>query len=205
MQNVAGGAGQQQRLGRRLGLEPYYTVAERSAGRLRLESRPEANRGPGRRIMAVGVALLAVAALVLISGLLAMGSGVGFAAGALGASVGGLLGAFGYQRALGGYAVITTRNAVLADAAEAAVVFTQGSRVAPERTQRLAFGEITALRLRRRPLKVGAAGALRPIVALELVAAGERVWIVDSAEDAERLRAAAEGLSDVLGMPLSSQ
>lgn len=203
MQDRAASEGQ--RLGRRLGPEPYYTVAERSAGRLRLESRPEANRGPGRGIMAGGAALIAVAVLIFASGLYAAGSGVGFAAAGLAAGVGGLLGALGYRRALGGYAVLTTRNRIVADAAEGGVSFTQGDRVAPERTQRLPIAQVRALRLRRRPLKRGAAGAVRPVVALELVAAGEQVWIVDSADDPERLRAAAEGLSAVLGMELSAQ
>ena len=37
-----------QRLGRRLGLEPYYTLSAAGEAQLRLDSRPEANRGPGR-------------------------------------------------------------------------------------------------------------------------------------------------------------
>lgn len=198
------GAGPRQRLGRRLGLEPYYTVAERGPGRLRLESRPEANRGPGQRIVAGGLALLAVAALIIFSAVIAVVGGMGFAPGALGAVLGGLLGAFGYQRAYGGYAVLTTRNAVVADAADAAVTFTQGNRVAPERTQRLAFAQIGALRLRRRSYLAGALVRREtPVVALELVAAYGEVWIVDSAADPELLRDAAEGLSAVLGMELA--
>ncbi len=189
--------GPRQRLGRRLSPTAYYTVVERSERRLRLESRPGANRGPGRRIMLAGIALLALAVLLIGSGVYAAGSGVGFGAVALGAVLGGLLGAFGYQRALGGYAVLTTYNHILADRDQAALVFTQGNKVAPERTQRLPFARIGALRLRRRPL------GREQVVALELVVSGDEIWIVDSASDVEELRATAEGLSAVLGRELA--
>lgn len=196
--------GAQQRLGRRLGSAPYYTIAERGPGRLRLESRPEANRGPGRRIMAGGIALVAVAVVVIVSAVFASSTGAGLAPAAFGAVVGGLLGALGYQRAYGGYAVLTTRNTIVADAAAAAVTFTQGGRVSRERTQRLAFAAIGSLRLRRRPYLSGALlRRERPVVALELVVAGGNVWIVDSAEDPEELRATALALSEVLGMELA--
>lgn len=195
--------GAQQRLGRRLGVEPYYSVAEASPRLARLESRAGANRGPGRRILAGGVALLVLAALVAFSGLYAAGTGVGFAAAALAAVVGGLLGAVGYQRALGGYAVLTTYNRIEADADAGAVSFVQGNRAARERTQRLAFAQITALRLRRRPLSSGSVvRRVQPVVALELLAGEGAVWIVDSATDPEQLRAAAEALSEVLGLEL---
>ena len=193
-----------QRLGRRLGLEPYYTLSANDGAQLRLDSRPEANRGPGRTILAGGALLLLLAALVALSGLYAAAMGIGFTAGALGAVIGGLLGALGYQRILGGYAVLTTHNSIVADAGEAALSFTQGNRLAPERTQRLPFTQITVLRLRRRPLVVGALfRRVRPIVALELLTRDNSVWVVDSAEDAEQLRAAAEGLSELLGMELT--
>jgi hypothetical protein len=144
-----------------------------------------------------------LALLVAGSGLYAAGSGVGFAAAALGAAVGGLLGALGYRQLLGGYAVLTTRNSIVADAADGALTFTQGNRVAPERTQRLAFAQIAGLRLRRRPLVVGLVlRRVRPTVALELLTRDDNVWIVDSAEDAEGLRGMAEGLSAVLGVDL---
>ncbi len=193
-----------QRLGRRLGLEPYYTLSAAGEAQLRLDSRPEGNRGPGRTILAGGALLLLLAALVAFSGLYAAAMGVGFTAGALGAVVGGLLGALGYRRILGGYAVLTTHNSIVADAGEAALSFTQGNRLAPARTQRLPVTQIAALRLRRRPLVVCTIfRRVRPIVALELLTSDNSVWVVDSAEDAERLRGAAEGLSELLGMELT--
>ena len=98
-----------QRLGRRLGREPYYVVAERGPGLLRLESRPEANRGAGLRILAGAGALLLVGAVVVVSGLTSAATGAGFAVAALATVVGALFGALGYQRAVGGYAVVADR------------------------------------------------------------------------------------------------
>jgi hypothetical protein len=200
MRSEPGVTGPQQRLGRRLGRAPYYRVVERTDRRVRLESLPEANRGPGRRIMAVGLGLLALAVLVAFSGVYAAGTGVGFGAAALGAVVGGLLGAIGYQRALGGYAVATSYNRIVADADEGAVVFTQGNKVARERAQRLPLAEVRALRLRRRPLRQRG----EQVVALEILAAGDAVWIVDSAADPEALRPAAEALSAALGVEFAT-
>jgi hypothetical protein len=194
----------QQRLGRRLGLRPYYTVAERGPALLRLESQPGANRPLARGLFVTGALLLAAAALIIVSALYAAGSGAGFAVAALGAVVGGLLGAVGYQRALGGYAVASTRNTVVADAAQRTLSFTQGNRLAPVRTQSLPFDAVRAIRLRRRPYRTGGPlGRVQPVVALELVTEGDEVWIVDSAEGAEQLRPVAEGLSEILGMELA--
>jgi len=202
MSEAEGRAAPRQRLGRRLGLEPYYVVAERGGGRLRLESRPEANRGPGLGILGVGVAMLLVGAVVVVSGALAGSAGGGFAVTAVSAVIGGLLAGLGFQRAAGGYAVVTTRNTIVADGAAQSITFIQTNRVAGERTQALPFPRIDGLRLRRRPLAVGRLlRRVRPIVALELLA-GPEVWVVDSAEDAEALRPAAEGLSEALGMGL---
>lgn len=196
--------GPRQRVGRRLGVEPYYAITERGPGLLRLESRPDANRGPGRGIIGTGAALLAVAALVAVSALFAAGAGAGFATGALGAAVGGLLGALGYQRVLGGYAVATTRNRIVADAGAGELRLTQSSKIGRERGQALPLAQVRALRLRRRPLATGGPlRRVRPIVALELVADGDEVWIIDSAADPEQLRPVAEALAEVLGVGLA--
>lgn len=194
-----------QRLGRRLGLTPYYNLSEHGAQRLRLESRPEANRRPGLAIIALGVALLLLAALIAISGLLAATRGAGFAVGAAAAVVAGLLGGPGYQRVMGGYAVLSTHNSIVADTASATLRFDQRNRLAGERTQALRFAQIEALRLRRRPLLVGwPFRRAQPIVVLELLV-GTQVWVVDSAIQPEQLRPAAEALSEILGMGFSQE
>lgn len=191
--------GPRQRLGRRLGLEPYYVVAERAAGKLRLESRPEANRGPGLRIIGIGVTLIVIALVVAGSGLFSAATGSGFAVAAMAAALGGLLGALGYQRALGGYAVLTTRNSIVCDAEAATLTFRQGSKVGAPRSQALRFSQVSGLRLRQRPLQTGwPIGRVRPIVAIELIV-GEHIWVVDTSADPEALRPAAEGLSEILG------
>ncbi|MCS6880097.1 MAG: hypothetical protein RMK84_04225 [Oscillochloridaceae bacterium] len=190
--------GTQQRLGRRLGESPYYRIAERAPGRLALESRPELNRPAAFGIIGGGVALLVVGALIALSGLISAGAGAGFAAAALAAVLGGLLGGFGYQRLVGGYAVLTTRNCIVIDAGEEAITFTQSSRVGKVREQRIPFNRVSGLRLRRRPLATGMLRRVRPIVALELIV-GSQVWIVDSAADAADLEEVAVAVAEALG------
>jgi hypothetical protein len=196
--------GNQQRLGRRLGVEPYYMVAEQSAGLLRLESRPEANRTVGMATIAIGVALLVAGVLLALSGLINAAGGAGFAVAALAAVLAGLIGGFGYQRIVGGYAILSMRNQIICDSEEGTITFWQGSKVGRARAQRLFFAQVSGLRLRRRPLAVGwPLRRVRPIVALELSVA-DQIWVVDSAAEAEALRPASEGLSAVLGRSLSA-
>ncbi|MBX0330750.1 hypothetical protein K2Z83_24135 [Oscillochloris sp. ZM17-4] len=187
-----------QRVGRRLGLTPYYRIGERGPGRLVLESLPDANRGPGYRIAAGGAALILAAALILISGLIANTQGAGFGVAALAAIVAGVLGSLGMRRAIGGYAAITTSNQIIADADDASLTFIQVSRVGKPRRQILAFDQVRAIRLRRRPLMVGSLlRQVRPIVALELVV-GADIWVVDSAENGGDLQVVAAALQELI-------
>jgi hypothetical protein len=191
--------GAQQRLGRRLGLEPYYVVVERESGLLRLESRPEANRPAGLRIIAGAAGIVIVAIIVAVSGLTSAAGGAGFAVAALAAVVAGLIGGLGYQRATAGYAVLTTHNAVVCDAEAGTLTFHQASKVGAARSQLLRLAQIGELRLRRRPLAAGwPIRQVRPIVAIELLV-GEHIWVVDTAADAEALRPTAEALATALG------
>ena len=181
-------SGDVQRIGRRLGLEPYYTVAEQSELRLRLESRPTANQSVGRLTIATGLLLLLVGLIIAISGLLSATTGSGFTVVAFAAVLAGLIGGFGYQRMIGGYAILTTQNSISCDAESGTITFRQCSRVGRGRAQRLFFAQVSGLQLRRRPLLAG--GVLRriePIVVLELLVA-DQIWIVDSATDPEALR-----------------
>lgn len=193
-----------QRLGRRLGLAPYYRVAEAGEGRLRLTSQPELNRPVGLFVFGTGLALLLAGMAILVFGTLggAQQSG-GFGTLALTALAGGVLGGLGFQRAAGGYAILTTRNEIVVDAGDGAVTFTQANRLSGPRAQRLPLDLVSGLRLRRRPLLSGLlVKRVRQIVALELIA-GDQTWIIDSAESPEALRAAAEGLSLALGRDLA--
>ncbi|NNJ13429.1 hypothetical protein EKD04_024185 [Chloroflexales bacterium ZM16-3] len=199
MSEWVGEGSPRQRVGRRLGLTPYYQIGERGAGRLVLESLPGANRAPGYRLAAVGVALILVAALILISGLIANTQGAGFGVAALAAGVAGLLGNFGMRRAIGGYAVITTSNQIVVDAAQGSLTFVQTSRVGKERRQSLAFSQVSAIRLRRRPLLIGTLlRQMRPIIAVELLV-GPEIWVVDSAESGDDLQEVAAAIHAMLG------
>jgi hypothetical protein len=178
---------------------PYYQIVERGEVRLRLESLPGANRAAGYRIIALGVGLILVAVAIIGSGVLFSGQGGGFSVAAISAVIAGLLGSLGVQRAIGGYAVITTGNQIIADAVEEDLTFIQASRVGKARRQSLAFAQIGTIRLRRRPLLVGTLlRRMRPIVALELLV-GPEVWVLDSAENGDDLQEVAAALHEVMG------
>lgn len=198
-----GSATFRQRLGRRLGLTPYYRIAEQTSAQLQLIAKPELNRPAAQRTLLFGGALLAFAAVLLISGAIAAGQGAGFGPVAITVALGGLFGGLGMQRIVGGRAILSVQNRIAAT--PAAVIYYQSSAGYPERTQRLPAAAITGARLRRRPLAVGTiVRRIQPIIVLELLA-GDEVWIVDSALDAEALRPTAEALCAVLGIGLAQQ
>lgn len=191
-------SGDEQRIGRRLGLEPYYTIVEQSELRLRLVSQPNANQSAGRLMIATGFLILFIGLVIASSGLVSATTGAGFAVAAFAAVLAGLIGGFGYQRMVGGYAILTTQNSISCDAESGTIIFQQCSRVGRERAQRLFFTQVSGLQFRRRPLLTG--GLLRriePIVVLELLVA-DQIWIVDSATDLEALRPTAEALATIL-------
>ena len=199
MSDSAGARWPRQRVGRRLGLTPYYQIVEQSEVRLCLDSLPEANRAAGYRRISLGSTLILVAVAIIGSGVIASVQGIGFGVAAISAVLAGLLGSLGMQQAIGGYAVLTTRNQIIADATEGDLTFIQMSRVGKARRQSLAFAQIGAIRLRRRPLLVGVIlRQMRPVIALELLV-GPNVWILDSAENGDDLQEIAAALHTVMG------
>ena len=199
MSDSAGARWPRQRVGRRLGLTPYYQIVEQSEVRLCLDSLPAANRAAGYRRISLGSTLILVAVAIIGSGVIASVQGIGFGVAAISAVLAGLLGSLGMQQAIGGYAVLTTRNQIIADATEGDLTFIQMSRVGKARRQSLAFAQIGAIRLRRRPLLVGVIlRQMRPVIALELLV-GPNVWILDSAENGDDLQEIAAALHTIMG------
>ncbi|MEI6775463.1 MAG: hypothetical protein WCK70_01030 [Chloroflexales bacterium] len=199
MSDSAGVRWPRQRVGRRLGLTPYYQIVEQNEVRLRLDSLPEANRTAGYQLIFLGSTLILIAVAIIGSGVIASVQGIGFGVAAISAVLAGLLGSLGTQRAIGGYAVLTTHNQIIADATEGDLTFIQMSRVGKARRQSLAFAQIDAIRLRRRPLLVGVIlRQMRPIIVLELLV-GSNVWILDSAENGDDLQEIAAALHTVMG------
>lgn len=197
-------ATQHQRVGRRLGLEPYYTVTTQDHECLQLTSRPEANRTMAFTTIAVGTTLMIVGLSLALSGIASATAGAGFGVAAIAALLAGLIGGFGYQRIIGGYAILTTHNRITCDRSAGTITFWQDSKIGRAREQRLFFAQINGLRLRRRPLAVGwPLRRVTPIVALELTV-NDQIWVIDSASDPEALRPAAEGFATILERPLQS-
>ncbi|RRR71086.1 MAG: hypothetical protein EI684_12055 [Candidatus Viridilinea halotolerans] len=192
---------QEQRVGRRLGLEPYYTLEAYDDANLHLASRPNANHAVGRLTIGGGFTLMILGLALALSGIASAASGAGFGVAALAAAIAGLMGSFGYQRMLGGYAILTTENRIVCDRSAGTVTFWQKSNVGRARAQRLFFAQISGLRLRRRPLATGwPLRRMVPIVALELLV-DNQIWVIDSAADAEALRPVAEGFATLLERP----
>ncbi|MFV9506394.1 MAG: hypothetical protein AB4911_17725 [Oscillochloridaceae bacterium umkhey_bin13] len=197
--------GTQQRIGRRLALTPYYQLTNQASGQLQLESRPEANRAVGLQVIGLGIGLILIALLIAISGLLSLSGGAGFAVGAFAAVIGGLLGGLGYQRIVGGYAILTMQNQVTYDPETAVLSLRQWSKVGSVRIQRLHRAQIRSLRLRRRPLVVGwPIRRTAAIVALELVVGEAAIWVIDTATNPAAILPTAEALSEALGLEFST-
>jgi hypothetical protein len=193
-----------QLVGRRLALAPYYTISEQHAEYLVLTSQPGANSPAGNRVIAGGLLLLALALFILISGGLSAfqpGGSIGLLAISMG--IGGLLMGLGFVRLMGGIAVATTANRILVDRRTRSIDFVQHNRVARERKQTVPFEELRTLRLmQRRLVSGGFMGRVYPVTVLELVLAGNAVWIIDSAHQAGDLDAVATALSTILALPL---
>jgi hypothetical protein len=196
--------GSRQRLGRRLALTTYYQINEQRDDYLQCESFANANQQAGIGILAGGAVLMLLAVVIVFSGFSAGAQGGGFGAYAIATIIGGLLAGFGYRQIVGGYAVMTTRNTLIADGAEQELRLEQTNRIAGERIQRIGFAQISGVRLRRRPLIIGR--ILRrviQIVALEIIVDEEHVWVIDTDIEVEQLRPIAEGLSTVLQRELT--
>jgi hypothetical protein len=192
----------QQKLGRRIDTQPYYTIAARSADRLVLVSHPGANRRPGQ-VRAISGALLVLAAIVLFF------SGFAWNAQALGGSFGGvlfsallagLLGGAGYRRLIGGIAIASTRNTLTVDLSNQSIIYTQYDRISGERQQTLPLGTVTAIDLREQRLLSGGLLQRRlPIAVLGLQTQERNFWIVDSAAEARHLEELKAAFEELLG------
>jgi hypothetical protein len=193
-----------QLVGRRLALAPYYAIGEQHGDYLLLVSQPGANSPAGNRVIAGGLLLLVLALFILISGGLnafQAGGSIGLLAISMGA--GGLLMGLGFVRLMGGIAVATTANRILVDRRTRSIDFVQHNRVARERKQTVPFEELRILRLmQRRLVSGGFLGRVYPVTVLELVLAGNSVWIIDSAHQAGDLTEVATALSTMLELPL---
>ncbi|WP_298404556.1 hypothetical protein [uncultured Chloroflexus sp.] len=189
-----------QRLGRRLGLTPYYQVIVAEPDRLHLRSYPQANRAAALPLFAGGGVLMAIAMAALLAGVLASLQEFGFATAALSAAAGGLFGGLAIQRLVGGYAIATTANEIMLDAETFTI--RQSSRVGRPREQQIDRTAITGLRLR--PYRIVAGGLIRrlqPVLAFELLV-GDEVWIIDSAAVPAALQPLVNAMVLALGMPV---
>ncbi len=190
-----------QRLGRRLGLEPYYAIAEQTDTRLVLQSHPEANARAGRFPMGCGLLLVALMPLLIVALTISGGGDVG--ATVFGVLVSWPFAAVGYLIWRGGRAVASTANTITVDQTTRTIVYEQYNRVHRPRSQTLHFDQIDHVRLR--PRRVGHSRMSNreyDLVVLELITDEQQIWIVDSARNDSPLRPTANALTAVLAVEL---
>jgi hypothetical protein len=189
-------------LGRRLGLEPYYTVEEQTDTRLLLRSRPDANRRAGRKFAGCGTTVLLLSlTFYCISFVSSQGQLGPYLTGTICALPFGIIGGVGL---IGGLAIAKTVNTITIDKDERQVIYTQKSR--RERTQRLGFDQITRVRLRTQ--RFNASFFLRreqPIRVLLLVTDADQEWVLDSSVEDEHLLPLAQRIAGLLDVPLERE
>ncbi|MEF3274278.1 MAG: hypothetical protein K6356_07735 [Chloroflexus sp.] len=189
-----------QRLGRRLGPTPYYQVVLAEPDQLHLQSHPQANRYAAIPLFISGGVLIVIALAALLTGVLASLQGFGFASAGLSAAIGGLFGGLAIQRLVGGYAIATTTNEIVLDAANFTI--RQTSRIGRPRVQRIDRTAISGLRLR--PYRIVTGSLLRrlqPVLVLEMLV-GDEVWIIDSAAVPAALQPLVNAMALALSLPV---
>lgn len=188
-----------QLLGRRLGTEPYYTIAEYTDNWLLLRSRPEANVDVGRMFIAVGGVLILLAVGLFCVGMSSFirGGGPGpFLLSALISSPVGVLGILGF---LGGLAISKTVNTIAVDVDQQTITYTQKAK--RERQQVLDFDQIAYIRFSTRVINTAfILKRPQPVAVLELITNGNVPWIVDSAADPNALEPVTQALAKLLGV-----
>ncbi|NJN68620.1 MAG: hypothetical protein HC884_18885 [Chloroflexaceae bacterium] len=196
-------------IGKRLGLEPYYVIAENTDTRLRIHSRPDANVKTGRLFMGVGAVLVLFSMALFCVGLSSYVEGMrSIGPFALSALVSAPCGIVGFLGLLGGMAIGRTVNTITINMETRTVAYTQQSKTPihskqakNERKQILDFADITALRYTSLSYKP-AFFLSRPhqIVVLEFLTRDGTTWTIDSAVSVASLEPLATAFSSVLGV-----
>lgn len=192
-----------QTLGRRVGLNPYYTIAEQHGEpttRLVLQSQTAENQRVGRRYMIGSLAIGALTPLTILVLYLVGSQSVGDTCfGAALSWPAAMVGILGFQA---GRAIASTRNSITVDAEAQTMQYAQENQVHRPRSQTLHFDQIARLHLHPREVKQGRLLARRLSVwVLEVVTDEEYSWIVDSARDKAALQPLATALTGVAGWP----
>jgi hypothetical protein len=194
----------QQKLGLRLDSQPYYTIAEQTATRLVLQSRPEANQPAGRFFMGTGIAVMLLAPVIIMGFFLLSGQSAGATFCGVGVAI--PFAFVGLARWIGGRAVASTSNSITVDTEERTLVYRQMNKVGRQRSQTLSLEQVDHLRLQQRQFRgPGFPPRTQTVTALEFVTDEAFVWLVDSASDAAALEPKAAALQSILGVPLRDE
>ncbi len=190
-----------QRLGIRLGLDPYYAIGDQTPSRLVLQSRPGSNTRAGRTPMGCGI-LLGLLTPLTIAIIMIQGTGSVNDA-FFGVLLAWPFAAIGILIWRAGHAVATTSNTITVDSEQKKIVYEQQNRVNRPRSQTVQFEQIDHLRLRPRQLTVSDLPRRhRQIIALEFITDESHTWIIDSATDGSQLFPLARSLSALINREL---
>jgi hypothetical protein len=188
-------------LGLRISPEPYYTLAEHTDTRLVLQSRPDANQGPGRAFMGCGALVMLITPAIIISLFIGGSQSPGDAC--FGSILSWPFAVIGFLGIISGRALATTINTITIDTQEQTIVYTQTNRVNRRRSQTLQLEQIVELRLRQRWYKPSV--PFRPrqqVVALEIITDEGYTWLVDSAASISDVMPTATAMAGLLEVML---
>lgn len=184
-------------LGKRVGVEPYYTIAENTATYLELRSRPEVNLKPARMMMGVGGSLVVLAIAVFCISILVGGQSAGTWSFLVGAIFSWPCALVGGVALIGGMALSRTTNTLIFDPTDRSITYIQKSR--RERQQILDFDQLAHLRMRKQAVNTAfIIQRVQIVTVLEFVTNDNFPWVIDSAADSESLEPVASAIAEIM-------
>lgn len=186
-------------LGRRLSIEPFYTITRSEPTLLELTSRTADNQRVGRQYMIGGVAVGLLTPAAILTFFLTGSQSFGDAC--FGGALSWPCATVGILGFISGRAIATTSNTITFDQEAGTIRYTQQSRTHRPRSQTLHYDQVAALRLRTRPVRIGTIiQRMRTISVLEILTDEDHIWIIDSANDPAALEPIAQAAEAILGV-----
>jgi hypothetical protein len=197
--NIATNRAHRQMLGKRMGLTPYYSIAENTASRLILRSQPGANARAGYIFAGCGSILTLISISLFCLGYTSsMDDFSAFFSSMLLSWPCGVVGGLGV---IGGLAIAKTINTITIDTNERTIIYSQKAR--RERTQMLDFDQIAYLRMSTQAFYPPRfVRRLHTIAVLECITDEQHAWLIDSASDVEAIEPVADALCQILAVEL---
>lgn len=186
-----------QLLGKRVGVDPYYTIAETTPTYLELRSRPEVNTRPARTLMGVGGGLVVLATTIFCISIMIGGQSAGTWSFLVGAVFSWPCALVGGIALIGGMALSRTVNTLIVDPKERTITYIQKAK--RERQQILDFDQIAHLRIRKQRVNTAfIIQRVQVVAVLEFVTNDNFPWVIDSAADPESIEPVASAIAEIM-------